>query len=307
MPHTAPIRKPFDATTRRDALRCIADRLVPLYDRCEARQIALQLLSERCGLLPAALLADAEAPLAPELAVRLAVDLDDLSAGRPLQYVVGHTEFCGLRIAVHEGVLIPRPETEELVRWIAATRPFPRRLLDVGCGSGCIALALKSLLPATEVCGADLSPRALETARTNAATLGLDVVFRRADALKESAQPGHTGEISSLAEAFGSGFDAVVSNPPYIPEAERETMHRNVTDHEPAEALFVPDDDPLRFYRSIARAARQIVVPGGRLWFEVHECFAEQVRTLLETEGYAETELRHDFLDKPRMLCARIP
>lgn len=293
--------------TRRSTLHRLAAALGTLYDEHEARQIALLLLAERSGVEPAALLADATATLAPPLVARLDADLKELAAGRPLQYVVGAADFCGMRLSVREGVLIPRPETEELVQWIAATPPRPRRLLDVGCGSGCIALALKRLLPDTEICGADLSPRAIETARANAEALGLQVVFRRADALKEEASAAAGGrEAPSLAGAFGGGFDAIVSNPPYIPVAERQAMHRNVTEYEPAEALFVPDDDPLLFYRAIAHAARKLLLPGGRLWFELHENLVEETRALLTAEGYAECRIRRDFLDKPRMLCARL-
>ncbi len=323
--------------TRREAVRCIADPLVPLYGEWEARQIALTVVSEVARLSPAALLADPAAPLPADGLERIAAEL---AAGRPMQYVLGHTEFCGLRIGVQEGVLIPRPETEELAAWIAESNPQARRILDVGTGSGCIALALKHLLPEAEVWAADLSEEALAVARANAAALGLDVRFQRADALRKAESSGPWGNNASagtgtsqdarrypaerpaatagssdtpaaadapaLAEAFGGRFGVIVSNPPYIPQAERAAMRRNVTEHEPGMALFVPDADPLRFYRSIARAGRRMLAPHGRLYFEIHERLAAETRSLLAAEGYAQIELRHDFNDKPRMLCARI-
>lgn len=436
--------------TRREAVRRVADPLVPLYGEREAHQIALTVVSELARISPAALLADPAAPIAVAGLEPIAAQL---SAGRPMQYVLGHTEFCGLEIGVREGALIPRPETEELAAWIAQTNPQARRILDVGTGSGCIALALKYLLPDAEVYGADLSDEALVIARANASALGLEVRFRRADALRETgssypsgspsfvhagmnrrpappasdratkpeagssasqhndlgncgetgsrttacnagsgfsaagsatassmphpdagavihAVPGTQGcaihrpsdgavhphtqtvvhtdphspdsgffpddtarcenridtpaigslpsietdiratpaatEAPALAEVFGGGFDAIVSNPPYIPRRERTAMRRNVTEFEPSMALFVPDDDPLLFYRAIARAGRRMLAPGGRLYFEIHELLAAETCDLLAAEGYAEVELRNDFNDKPRTLCARI-
>ena len=177
-------------TTRRDILARIAGPLESLYGAHEARQIALTVVSDRTGIQPAALLADPGAPLdLPDLARLVA----ELAAGRPVQYVLGAAEFCGLRIGVREGVLIPRPETEELVLRIASEHRAARSILDVGTGSGCIALALKSLLPDAAVTGADLSPEALAVARGNAAALGLDVAFVRADALRACGASGGAG------------------------------------------------------------------------------------------------------------------
>lgn len=159
-----------------------------------------------------------------------------------MQYVVGHTEFCGHRFAVREGVLIPRPETEELVDRILRSERGSRRMLDVGTGSGCIAASLALALPEAEVFAADISDEALAVAAENFRTLDARVTLRKADAL------------NGLAEVFPERFDVIVSNPPYVPESDRAEMHPNVRDHEPALALFVPDDDRIRFYRAIAQA-----------------------------------------------------
>lgn len=216
-----------------------------------------------------------------------------LAAGRPLQYVLGCTEFCGLRIGVREGVLIPRPETEELVMRIVRQAPPSPTVLDIGTGSGCIAIALDRLIAGAEVHAVDLSERALAIARENAAALGSGVRFFRADALGD------------LHEAAGRQYDIIVSNPPYVPAGDRPAMRRNVTGYEPAEALFVPDDDPLRFYRAIARSARRLLRPGGSLWLEIDERQAEAMRRLLASEAYEAIEIYLDMNDKPRMAWCR--
>lgn len=290
--------------TRRQMMQRIAAPLVPLYGEHEARQIALLVVAELGGCEPAAVLADGAATAGFEWPQRI---VEELTAGRPLQYVLGYTEFCGLRIGVQEGVLIPRPETEELVEWIASSAGNARRILDVGTGSGCIALALKARLPHAEVCAADLSDEALTIARRNAAALKLDVTFGRADALAYETPTADTTPTpaAALDTAFGQGFDLIVSNPPYIPLPERAEMRRNVTDWEPDTALFVPEEDPLLFYRAIARCARSMLSSHGRLFFEVHERYAAETCALLRNEGYIDVTLRNDFNDKPRMLCGQ--
>ena len=302
--------------TRRGSIDALAARLTGLYDAREARSIALAAVAELSGLSPSALLTDPEAELAveglEESAARLAASalLTDpeaelavegleeaaarLAAGEPLQYVVGHTEFYGRRFAVREGVLIPRPETEELVDAILHGEREARRLLDVGTGSGCIAASLALGMPGTEVFAADISDDALTVAAENFQQLGAAVTLRKADAL------------NGLEEAFPERFDAIVSNPPYVPESDRAAMHPNVRDHEPGLALFVPDDDAIRFYRAIARAGRRMLTPGGRLWFEIYERAAAEIVRMLGAEGYTDTEVREDLFGKPRMVCTRL-
>lgn len=278
-------------TTRRETILRIADRLAPLYGAREARSVALLAVVELSGLPRCALLSDLSAPLEIE-----ALDdaVEQLAVGRPVQYVAGRTEFCGLDLAVREGVLIPRPETEELVGAVAEAHPAAGRILDVGTGSGCIALALKKRLPRAELLAADISEAALAVAAENSRRTGLHVTLRRADALH------------GLADVFPERFDVIVSNPPYVPQGDREAMHINVKEFEPGLALFVPDDDPLLFYRAIARAAREMLVPGGALWFEIYEHAAEALRTLLAAEGFERIGLKKDMYDKPRILCSRL-
>lgn len=288
--------------TRRQMMQRIATPLISLYGEREARQIALLVVAELSRCEPAALLADPTAEAGFEWPQTI---VSDLVAGRPLQYVLGYTEFCGLRIGVREGVLIPRPETEELVSWIVSEAGHARRILDIGTGSGCIALALKEHLPNAAVFGADISDEALAIARDNADALHLDVSFRRADALAHESPCEQSPLAESLEQVFGDGFNIIVSNPPYIPLPERAEMRPNVTEWEPGTALFVPEENPLLFYRAIARSGKRMLTPGGRLFFEVHERYATETSDLLRAEGYVDVALRNDFNDKPRMLCGR--
>ena len=288
---------PLPLMTRREAIHILTERLMPLYETDEARSIARAAVAHLAGISRSALVADPDAPFTPKDGGTAETVLEAaarrLEAGEPLQYLLGEAEFYGRRFRVGEGVLIPRPETEELVAWIARNEKGPVRMLDIGTGSGCIAATLALEIPDAEVYAADISDRALEVAAGNALELGARVVFRRADALKE------------LAEAFPEPFDVLVSNPPYVPESDRAGMHTNVRDHEPALALFVPDDDRIRFYRAIARAGQRMLRPGGRLYFEIYEHAAEEVIRMLDEERYTGTVLRRDLFGKPRMICSK--
>ena len=277
-------------STRREILQRIAAPLVPLYGEREARSIARLTAAELSGIREDALLTDPDAELRIE---GLEQAIAQLAAGRPVQYVVGSAEFLGRRFAVREGVLIPRPETEELAAWIVRDERRAAALLDIGTGSGCIAATLALELPQAAVSAADIPPAALDTAAENFRRLGARVDLRRADALGD------------LAEVFPGPFDAIVSNPPYVPQSDLRQMHVNVRDHEPHEALFVPDDDPLRFYRAIARAGRRMLRPGGRLYFEIYHRHADAMRRMLDEEGYERTDVREDLFGKPRMTCSR--
>lgn len=277
-------------TTRREVLLLLREALRPLYGEREADQIARMVISERAGVGLMELLAD---PMAEVEIEGLEALIEELREGRPVQYLLGHTEFCGLDLQVHEGVLIPRPETEELVGHIVRQSPTAASILDIGTGCGAIACALKSALSEARVVGVDYSPEALAIARENSRRLALEIDFFEADAL----------DADHLLE--GEQFDLIVSNPPYIPRSEAADMHLNVKAYEPSMALFVPDDDPLCFYRSIACAARRLLTADGELWFEVHEHYAEQTAELLRAAGFGRTTIYYDLFDKPRMLWSR--
>lgn len=278
-------------TTRRDILQRIAVPLVPLYGEREARSIALLAAAELSGLPETAFLTDPQAEIVVD---GLDAIIEQLTAGRPVQYVIGTAEFLGRQFVVREGVLIPRPETEELVTWILSEERQATSILDVGTGSGCIAATLAMELPHTDVSAADISEDALAVAAENCRRLGVRVDLRRADALND------------LTEVFTGPFDVIVSNPPYVPQSDRATMHPNVRDHEPAEALFVPDDDPLCFYRVIAQAGRKLLRAGGRLYFEIYYQHADAMRTLCSEEGYTDIRVREDLFGRPRMLGCRM-
>ncbi len=277
-------------TTRRDILRTLAAPLVGLYGEREARSIALLAASELSGLPEAAFLTDPQAGVEID---GLDAAVERLAAGCPVQYVTGRAQFYGRKFAVREGVLIPRPETEELVAWILRAERNAASILDVGTGSGCIAVTLAAELPRAKVAAADISPTALAAAEENRRMLGVEVDLRQADMLDD------------LTSVFAGPFDVVVSNPPYVPQRDRATMHPNVRDYEPPEALFVPDEDPLLFYRAIVRAGRKLLRTGGRLYFEIYHLHADALCALLAEEGYTGIELRNDLFGKPRMLCSR--
>lgn len=278
--------------TRSEITAFIAEAVRGLYPEREARRIALTAAAALSGESEAKFLADPNQRVNIDGVERCAAQL---AAGCPVQYVTGKTEFCDMTFHVDGSVLIPRPETEELVLWAeqcAADHRNPR-ILDVCTGSGCIAIVLAAHLPQAEVTALDISHTAIETARRNAAMNGVRIRFIEDDAL--NGMPSLAGET----------FDIIVSNPPYIPHSEIESMHVNVTRYEPHEALFVDDADPLVFYRAIARAARTMLSDDGSLFLEVHEAWAERTAEMLRGEGFGQTEVRNDLFGKPRMTCSR--
>lgn len=212
----------------------------------------------------------------------------------PVQYILGETEFYGLMLNVNPSVLIPRPETEELVEWIVKSNINDNsRILDIGTGSGCIALALKSVLNNAEVSGIDISEKALEVARLNAVKNGLEVNFFQ-------------GDILNWEDMKTGVYDIIVSNPPYIRESERILMSPNVLEFEPENALFVPDNDPLVFYRSVAGFALKNLAEKGKLFFEINENLATGMKEMLHDSGFSNVEIRKDINGKDRMIsCIR--
>lgn len=221
--------------------------------------------------------------------------LAQLRQERPIQYIVGWAPFRDLELEVNEAVLIPRPETEELVQWVLDSLPHDRELniLDMGTGSGCIAIVLALALPKARVWALDISDEALEVAARNAQKYGAKVQFLKADIL---AMP-----------YLEQRFDVVVSNPPYVRELEKEAMGNNVLQYEPRMALFVPDADPLRFYEKIAEFAAKQLRPNGQLFLEINEYLGPETQQLMEQKGLVQAELRHDIFGKDRMLRALAP
>lgn len=218
--------------------------------------------------------------------------LERLQRYEPIQYILGETEFEGMTFHTAPGVLIPRPETEELVDWIS-TGEHPESLLDIGTGSGCIAISLSRKFPDTRVEAWDISDEALRIAEENNRLNHTSVCFKKRDVINYQPQ-----------EEDKATFDTIVSNPPYVTEKEKETMEKNVLDWEPATALFVPDNDPLRFYRAIARLGNRLLRTGGKLYFEINYLYAKEMQTMLMEEGYTHVIIKKDMFGKDRMISA---
>lgn len=262
--------------------------LEPLYGNGEARAVTDYVLDVCFGLSKADILCGAVDEMTAEKTAELNKIFGRLTEGEPVQYVLGRAEFCGRWFSVRPGVLIPRPETEELCAWITADSKASGspKVLDIGTGSGCIAITLQLDMPESKVTAWDISADALDVARENAKQLGANVNFVKQDAL--NAKP--EGE-----------WDVIVSNPPYICEKEKKDMAVNVLEHEPHTALFVPDADPLLFYRAITRLAVQTLNKGGRLYFEINPIYADDTCRMMQAEGMTAVELRSDMYGKQRM------
>ena len=274
--------------TVREAIQTIERAVSALYDPREATAIARSVVCNRCGYNFSQLVVhyDDECQISDFQSI-----VEQLSAARPVQYVLGQAQFYDLVFEVGEGVLIPRPETEELVARVAADALPGARILDVGTGSGAIAVSLAKSVAGADVVAVDISDVALEIAARNAANNGVDVTFVKADAL---ADMSHLGV-----------FDIVVSNPPYIPQSDIVEMGRNVVDFEPHTALFVDDNDALCFYRSIAQNSLTMLREGGGLYFEIYEQFGAQIAAMLEQMGYRDIVVAKDIFGKERMVWSR--
>ena len=287
-------------------------RLTPLYDAGEAKAIVRLVLDECYGLSWADVLGGKVSELSANDQTELEKIMLRLEKGEPVQYIIGVADFCGRQFHVEPGVLIPRPETEELCRWILASdkhgqtrtvREIPSQegqsplceILDIGTGSGCIAITLALELPDAKVTAWDISDDALRIASANAKALSASVTFQHHDALDSSLITHH----SSLPK-----WDFIVSNPPYICRKEADGMDKNVLGYEPHEALFVPDDDPLLFYRAIARYATKALKPNGNLFFEINPLYADDLTQLLGEMLCYNAEILNDQFGKPRFLKA---
>lgn len=270
--------------------------LTAIYPEGEAKAIARMVLETSFGLSMVDILSGRTADDG-----QLSAILQRLLKGEPVQYVVGTAEFGGRDFHVEPGVLIPRPETLELCRLITEdakgrnTVDGSHEILDIGTGSGCIAITLALDIPNSHVTAWDISPTALRIVRDNARRLSADVSVKEVNILSESALDKET---------VRGGFTCIVSNPPYICEQERADMERNVLDYEPELALFVPDNDPLLFYRAIARYAAVALKPEGQLYFELNARYAAETADMLHAEGFARTEVYCDQFGKERFIKA---
>ena len=301
-------------------------RIATSYDDGEARAIARILIEELFGLSYTDIVCGATEQLSADDTLRLDTAVRRIEQGEPLQHVLGYADFCGNRFCVNSSVLIPRPETEWLVDEGAklmsdGSTPTDikklnsKRILDIGTGSGCIAISLKLRLGDAYVEAWDISEEALRTAQDNADALKAEVVFRKRDALRAEGECLQGGALVSSAPSeqamdyeastTAAPWDLIVSNPPYICDSERSAMDDNVLLHEPHTALFVPDDDPLRFYRAIARYALLTLNIGGNLLFECNTRYAEATGKMLSDMGFEEVTVSDDCFNLPRFVRGR--
>lgn len=275
----------------------IQSQLESTYPKDEAKALAWWIVEEETGLSRSQILSGCK--ITKNFAHVQEV-IDRLLHFEPIQYIFGHTEWRGLDLRVTPATLIPRPETAELVEKILG-RPEYRnpgtslKILDIGTGSGCIAIALKKAHPEWQVTGIDISPEAIEVARENAARNGVEVTFHVADIFSDSIEKNHHLPFTI------HQYDLVVSNPPYICEREKEGMRPNVLDFEAHTALFVPDSDPLKFYRRIAELKL-----GKYLFFEINEAFGEEMKNLLADLGYTDILITKDIYGKARIIEGRM-
>jgi len=289
-----PLNCKFVFMTMQEANKYISTQLITIYEEAEASNISDWLLENLTGIKRTDRIAGKGQSLSPERAAQIDHYVQRLLAHEPVQYVLNEAWFCGLKFYVDKNVLIPRPETEELVEWIISDCKFPiakLAVIDVGSGSGCIPIAIKRRLGKAKVWGCDINPGALQVAKKNAMTLGVDVNFIEMDFLNKELWVNLPG------------FDIIVSNPPYIPTATKKEMASNVLLYEPDNALFVPDNDPLVFYRSIADFGKEYLNKNGAIYTEINESLGEETVALFQFSGY-KAEIKRDMQGKDRMIKA---
>ena len=260
----------------RDCRKYYASELERIYGSDEANALIMILLEHYFGIDRVKIAMDPELRLSESELLTLHFAVKELLKNKPIQYILGETEFCGMRFLVEEGVLIPRPETEEMVQFLAVGYwPLAVKILDIGTGSGCIAISLAKLLKDSDVTAVDVSEKALEIAKKNAAANGVNVRF----VLDDIFNPQNP-------ELTENKYDIIVSNPPYVCESEKKEMRANVLDYEPSSALFVSDSDPLIFYRKILEFAQKALNPNGEIWFEINEKFGNEMKNLCLETGF---------------------
>ena len=267
--------------------------LNPVFGENESEALAQTLIEERLGYSRMQLIIEEEIQILSEQSEQLDNDIKRILNQEPIQYVLGTTEFYGRPFLVEPGVLIPRPETEELVNLIVKENKLAApRILDIGTGSGCIAVSLAAEIPNGDVGAWDISKEALAIAKRNSGYLEVSVSFEQVDIL--------------TTKVIGSDFDIIVSNPPYVLESEKALMQPNVLQHEPELALFVDDTDPLIFYRTICEFAANNLVNSGALNFEINESFGTETKLLMESHGFVDVEILKDLNGKDRMARGKL-
>lgn len=271
----------------------IQEELSCHYPTGEVTALTRILAIELLGVSQMAFFLKDDVTLTAEQETLLNNAIERLAKHEPIQYILGYSDFCDLRFKVTQATLIPRPETSELVEWIASEANGKENILDIGTGSGCIAVSLANKLPKSDISAWDISDEALAVAEENSKTNGCNITFSQVDILAYQPQ--------------GEQFDIIVSNPPYIRDLEKSGMEANVLDWEPHTALFVPDNDPLLFYRTIAEKGKEMLHPGGKLYFEINREFGKATCDMLASLGYTDIELCKDFAENDRMVRAVKP
>lgn len=280
-------------TTLKQLLDASRSRLTPVYGGSEASWLLRITMEHLKGWNQVELLMRADKEVSDFTVTRVNEIIDRLLAYEPIQYIFGDTYWHGITLKVSPAVLIPRPETEELVDMIIKDNPRPdMKVLDVCTGSGCIAVALAKFMNFPEVTAIDISEQAIAVAKENASLQKVKVDFSTADAL-------------DLGSTLAEKYDIIVSNPPYVMDKEKSTMEANVLDHEPAIALFVPDSDPLKFYKAIADYAKNALTEGGRLYFELNPLTADSLKDWMLQSGWRDVSLLPDMHAKTRFMTAR--
>ncbi|MDD4847767.1 MAG: peptide chain release factor N(5)-glutamine methyltransferase [Bacteroidales bacterium] len=284
---------PPRSNSLQDVFGYYKSKITTIYSENEAKSILYLLMEHLFGWTRLDISLHPEQRLSESEIVRLHDAVVLLRKNIPIQHIIGFTEFCGCRLNVNGSTLIPRPETEELVQLVSQhIVPFSTKILDIGTGSGAIAIVLKKRFPANSVFACDISPNALQTAKQNAEQQQTNICFFQYDIL------------SSNYPLPEKKFDVIVSNPPYIPLSEKQNMSANVVQYEPSIALFVLDGQPLLFYDSIAQFSLKHLSENGKLFFEIHENFGEKVVALLVSYGFKNVTLQKDVFEKDRMIWA---
>ena len=277
----------------KDLKQAFTDSLKDLYPSEEIQSFFNLLTEKQLGLSRIAIALQPDKEISETEKLEFDKAVSRLKTFEPIQYILGDTEFFGMPFIVDKNVLIPRPETEELVAWIIDDTIMESiTILDIGAGSGCISISLAKNIPTAKVVGLDVSAEALHVAKQNAALNKVDITYVKADVLDDSSW----NVFKDLK------FDTIVSNPPYVRVLEKELMQANVIKHEPDIALFVEDEDPLLFYKKIAQLSSIYLKPEGKLYFEINEYLSKEMKEMLEFEGFKHIELRKDMFKKDRMI-----